>query len=149
MYHHNTFYFLKIEGVNRKLTVGTSTFTANVLGMREEKGALLPMRKYSPLVSWYHKDVWSFLKLMTKIDHIKIVQILFLDIWSMLFSGQVSHRSISKYFFWNLEHPVLVQILPYSRKIIYHLLLTGFLHKLISMQNVGHNMLHLQQLPSL
>ena len=46
---------------------------------------------------------------------------------------------------------VLVEILSYMRKITYHLLLIVFsINKLISMQDVGHNMLHLhvaQQLP--
>ena len=46
---------------------------------------------------------------------------------------------------------VLVEILSYMRKITYHLLLIVFsINKLISMQDVGHNMFHLhvaQQLP--
>ena len=40
---------------------------------------------------------------------------------------------------------------PVGKKITYQLLLIGFFHKLISMQDVGHNLLHLhvaQQLPS-
>ena len=34
----------------------------------------------------------SFLKLMIMITHIKIMQILYLDIWSMLLSTSVSHK---------------------------------------------------------
>ena len=52
--------------------------------------------------------------------------------------------------FWNLKDPVLVQTLSYRRKITYDLSLIGFFHRLIPMQDVGHNMLHLhvaQQLP--
>ena len=81
----------------------------------------------------------------------KKIQIPYLDIWSMLLSGQVPHSSNSSHMFWNLEDLVLVQTVSYRRKITYHLLLIGFFHKLISMQDVGH-MLHLhvaQQLPSL
>ena len=44
--------------------------------------------------------------------------------------------------FWNLEAPALVQTLSYRRKINYHVLLIGFSHQLISVQDVGH-MLHL------
>ena len=62
-----------------------------------------------------------------------------------------NHKSI--HLFWNLEDPVLVQILSYNRtKITYHLLLIDFFHKLISMQDVAHNMLHshlAQQMPPL
>ena len=52
----------------------------------------------------------------------------------------------------NLEYPVLVQPLSYRIKITYRELLIGFFHKLVSVQDVGHNMLHLhvaQQLPPL
>ena len=82
----------------------------------------------------------------------KKIQIPYLDIWPMLLSGQVPHRSNSIHLFWNLKDPVLVQLVSYRRKITYHLLLIDFFHKLISMQDLGHNMLHLhvaQQLPSL
>ena len=85
------------------------------------------------------------------IEHIEMMQIPYLDIWSMFFSGQVPHRSNSSHLFWNLKDPVLVQTLSYRRKITYHLLLIGFFQLLISMQDVGH-MLHLhvaQQPPSL
>ena len=114
-------------------------------------GALLPMQGCSSLVSQYHNTaVRTFLKLMIMIEHIKMMQIPYLDIWSTLLSGQVSHMSNSSHLFCNLNYPVLVQALHYRRKRTYHLLLTGFFHKLISMQDVGR-MLHLnvaQQLPS-
>ena len=61
-------------------------------------------------------------------------------------------RSNSSHLFRNLKETVQVQTLSYRKKITYHQLLIGFLHKLISMQDAGHNMLHLhvaQQLPSL
>ena len=64
----------------------------------------------------------------------KKIQIPYLDIWSMLLSGQVPHRSNSSHMFWNLEDLVLVQTVSYRRKITYHLLLIGFFHKLISSQ---------------
>ena len=65
-----------------------------------------------------------------------------LDIWSILLPGQVPHRSNSSHLFWNLEDTALVQTLSYRRKITYHLLLIEFFHKLISMQDVRHNVLH-------
>ena len=45
----------------------------------------------------------------------------YVDIWSMLLSGQVLHRSNSSNLFWNLEDPVLVQTASYRKKITYHL----------------------------
>ena len=77
------------------------------------------------------------------IEHIKMMQILYLDIWLMLLSGQVPHRSNSSRLFWNLKDSALVQALSYRRKITYHPFLIGFFHKLISIRDVGHNMLHL------
>ena len=50
---------------------------------------------------------------------------------------------ISSHLFCNLKDPVLVQTLSYERNITYHLLLISFSHKLISVQDFGHNMLHL------
>ena len=80
-----------------------------------------------------------------------MMQMPYLDIWSMPLSRQVLHRSNSSHLFWNLdEDPVLVQTLSYRTKITQILLLIGFFHKLISVQDVGHNMLHLyvaQKLP--
>ena len=57
--------------------------------------------------------------------------------------GQVPQANNSSHFSWDLEDPALVQTLSYRRKITYHPLLIGFSHQLISMQYVGHNMLHL------
>ena len=134
-------------------------FAVNILGMWENKRGFTPppptttttIQGYSSLLSQYHNtDVWTFLKPIMK-EHIKMMQIPYLDIWSMLLFGQIFHRSNSSHLFWNLKDPVLVQTLSYRRKITYHLLLIGFFQKLISMQDVGH-MLHLhvaQQLPSL
>ena len=64
-----------------------------------------------------------------------------LGIWSMLPSGQVPHTSNTSHLFENLEGSVLVQTLSCRRKRTYHPLLIGFSHHLISMQNVGHNIL--------
>ena len=50
------------------------------------------------------------------------------------------------------RRPILVQTLSYRIRITYHQLLFGFFNKLISVEDVGHNMLHLhvaQQLPLL
>ena len=53
-------------------------------------------------VSWYHNThVWTFLKLMIMIVHMKMMQMVYLDIWSMLLSGQVPHRTNSSQLFWN------------------------------------------------
>ena len=46
-------------------------------------------------VPQYECSVTTFLKLMIKIEHIKLIQITCLDIWSMLLSGQVPHRTIT------------------------------------------------------
>ena len=62
--------------------------------------------------------------------------------WSMLLSGQVPHTSNSIHLFWNIEDLALVETVSCRRKITYHLLLIGFCHQLISMQDVEHNMLH-------
>ena len=71
----------------------------------------------------------------------------------MFLSGQVPHISnSSSHLFCSLEDPVLVQTLSSKRKITDRLLMIGFFYTLISMQDVGHKMLHLhvaQQLPSL
>ena len=77
------------------------------------------------------------------IVRIKIMQITYLDIWSMLLSGQVSHtmRAIQVTYFGILK--TLCQFLPYRRKITHHPLLIGYFHKLIWMQDVGYNTLHL------
>ena len=71
------------------------------------------------------------------IEHIKMM-VPYLDTLSMLLTGQVPHRSNSQcHLFRNLKDPMLLQTLSYRRKITYHLLLIGFLHKLISMKDVG------------
>ena len=82
---------------------------------------------------------------MIMIEHIKMMQLPYLEIWSLRLSGNASyHTSNSCHLFWNLEDPVLVQTLSYRRKITHHPLLIGFFHKLVSMHDVGHNVLHLQ-----
>ena len=59
------------------------------------------------------------------------------------------NTSNSSHLFWNLENPVLVQTLSYRRKTTNHLLLIiGFSHKLISIQDVGR-MLHLNKCSSI
>ena len=88
------------------------------------------------------RSLISFLKLMTMIEHIKMMQIPYLDIWSMLLFGQVPHTNNSSHLFWNAKDSELVQALSYWRKIIYHQLLIGFFYKLISIQDIGY-MLHL------
>ena len=62
----------------------------------------------------------SFLKLMLMIEHIKMRQILYLDIWSMLLSVKVPYTSISGHLFQNFEDPVLVQTPCYRKKISYY-----------------------------
>ena len=72
----------------------------------------------------------NLLKLMIMIEHIKLMQIPYLDIWPMHLSGQcLIHRRNASHLFWNLEDPVLVQTLSYKRKITYCLLLIGFFQK--------------------
>ena len=71
----------------------------------------------------------------------KMMQMSYLDLWSMLLSGQVSYTSNSSHLFWNLKDLVLVQSVSYRKKITYHRLCIGFLHKLLSMHDDGH-MLH-------
>ena len=78
------------------------------------------------------------------IEHAKMMAIPYLDVMSMLLSGPVPHRSNSQCH--------LFQTLSFRKKINYHLLVIGFFHKLISMQDVGHDVFHLhvaQQLPLL
>ena len=63
----------------------------------------------SSLVNRYHTiAVRTFLKLMIKIENIKMMQIPGLDIWSMLFAGLVLHRIDSSHLFWNFKDPMLV-----------------------------------------
>ena len=49
----------------------------------------------------------------------------YLDLWSMLLSGQVSYTSNSSHLFWNLKGLVLVQTVSYRKKITYHRLCIG------------------------
>ena len=71
-------------------------FTANMLRIRKKRG-LLP----SEPVLQYNCSVKTFLKLMIMIEHIKMIQIHCLDIWSMLLSRQVPHRTNLNQLFWN------------------------------------------------
>ena len=66
------------------------------------------------------------------IEHIKMMQIPYDDIWLMLLSGQVLYTIYSSHLFCNTVEPVLIQTLSYRRRITHHPLLTGFSHKLIS-----------------
>ena len=83
-----------------------------------------------------------------------MMQIPYLNIWSMLLSGQVLHRlivAVQVTWFGIFRRPCLCLTLSCRRKITYLLLLIGLFHKPLLMQNVEHNMLHLhvaQQLPS-
>ena len=105
--------------------------------MWEKRGALTAMQGCSFLVRQCHNtELWTFLKLITMMEHIKMMQIPYPDIWPMLFSGEVPHRSHWSQLSWNLENPVLVQKLSYRREITYHRLLIAFFHKLISMEDV-------------
>ena len=53
------------------------------------------MQRSTSLETEYHNTyVWSFLKLMIMIEHIKMMQIPYLDIWSMLLSRQVPHERV-------------------------------------------------------
>ena len=85
-----------------------------------------------------------FLKLMIMIDHIKMMQIRYLDICSMLLSGQVLHRLIQaiKVTCFGISGRPCAKHFP-IRKTTYRLLVIGLFHKLISVQDVVHNMLHL------
>ena len=114
-----------------------------------EEGALLSMWGRSSLVSCCH-NTCAFLKLMIMIQHIKKwCKYPFLTYDSMLLSRHNSHKSNSNQLFWNLE--VLVQTLSLGEKqLTTYYWLVFSINKLISMQDVGHNMLHLyvaQQLP--
>ena len=112
------------------------------------------MQGCSSLVSQYHNtDVWTFLKLMIMIEHIKRYKYPILTYGQCFFLDKCLIGAIPVSCFGiYLEDPVLVQTLSYRRKITYYLLLIGFFHKLISMEHVEHNILHLhvrQQLSSL
>ena len=65
-------------------------------GFTSHAGVLL-----SPMSHYHNRDVWTFLKLMLMIEHMKMMQMPYLDIRSMLLSGQVLHRTNSSQLFWN------------------------------------------------
>ena len=65
-------------------------------GFTSHAGVLL-----SPMSHYHNRDVWTFLKLMLMIEHMKMMQMPYLDIRSMLLSGQVPHRTNSSQLFWN------------------------------------------------
>ena len=74
--------------------------------------------------------------------------------WSMLLSGQVLHRLIEaiKVTCFGISRRPCAKHRPIKRKTTYQLLLIGLFHKLISVQDIGHDMLHLhvaQQLSSI
>ena len=93
--------------------------------MQKKRRALPSMWGCSSLLSQHHNtDLWAFLKLMVVM--IKVIQIPYLDKWSMLLSGQVSHRSNLSNLFWSLENPLLVQTLSYRGEITYDLLRLAF-----------------------
>ena len=69
-----------------------------------------------------------------------MMQIPYLDIWSMLLSTSASYK-LFKSLLWNVQRHVIVQTFS-LKKITCHPLCIAFFHKLISIQDVG-NMLHL------
>ena len=81
------------------------------------------------------------------IEHIKMMQILYRDIWSMFPSGQVLHRPIEaiQVACFGISRRPCDKHCPIvaRRKITCQLLLIGLSHKLISVQDVEHNMLPL------
>ena len=78
-------------------------FTANIYvgnvgkegGFTSHRGVLL-----YPMSQYHNTDVWTFLKPMLIIEHMKMMQMLYLDIRSMLLSGQVPHRTNSSQLLW-------------------------------------------------
>ena len=65
-------------------------------GFTSNAGVLL-----SPMNRYHIKDVWTVLKLILMIEHMKIMQMLYLDIRSMLLYGQVPYRTNPSQLFWN------------------------------------------------
>ena len=53
----------------------------------------------------------SFLKLMIMITHIKMMQIPYLDIWSMLLSTSASSYKLLKSLLWDVQRHVIVRTL--------------------------------------
>ena len=76
------------------------------------------------------------------IEHIKMMQIPYLDIWSMFLSGQVPHNEQFKSLVLESRRPYVSSNTVLSEKNNLPPILIGFFHKLISMQDVGHNMFH-------
>ena len=80
-----------------------------------------------------------------------MMQILYLDISSILPSGQEPRTSNLSNLFWNLEDSVLVETLSYRSKITYHPFITDWLFSFsfsfsffLSMLDIGH-MMHLHE----
>ena len=70
--------------------------------MGENGAALLLIRGCSsPMSPSHNTDVLTFLKLMKIIEYMKMIQMPYLDMWSMLLSGKVTHRGNSSKLFWN------------------------------------------------
>ena len=66
------------------------------VGFTSHTGVLLSQ------INRYHiTNVGTFLKPMLIIEHVKMIQMLYLDIRSMLLSGQVPYRTNSSQLFWN------------------------------------------------
>ena len=78
----------------------------------------------------------SFLKLMIMTERIKMMQIPYLDIWSM--SQQVLHTSYSSHLFWILKDPVCASSNTVLEENNLPPIMYWFFHKLISMQDVWH-----------
>ena len=108
-----SWHFSHLKTVYKILRLGdfpgfNNTFTANISRIWEKRGGSSLVREP---VSQYDCSVRTFLKLMIKIEHTKLILIPCLDIWSMLLSGQVPRRTNSDHLFWNLKYLVLVQVL--------------------------------------
>ena len=65
-------------------------------GFTSHAGVLL-----CPMSQWHNTDVWTFLKPMLMIERMKMMQMPYLDIRSMLLSEQVPYRTYSSQLFWN------------------------------------------------
>ena len=86
------------------------------------------------------------------IEHIKMVQIPYLTYYQCFFLDKCFIDWQKQFTCFGISRrPCLCLKLSCRRKITYLLLLIGLFHELISVQDVGHNMLYLhvaQQLPS-
>ena len=110
VYHLNIFHLLKSDGVNLRATesiskqnkkIKTYQFILTLMSLKNSftkcyKAGDFPMysinlqqrywtcgrRRRAAFVSWcLNTDIWTFLKLMIMIEHIKIMQMLYLEIW--------------------------------------------------------------------